>query len=200
MFIGTRDPIIDRLAKKYRTPWRVQKFIQTLRYNSENSKVTLRSARSAIQAKEVHCIEAAFVAASILEIHGYPPVILDFESQDGLDHVVFVFQQKNLWGAIGRSREKGLEGRAPVYRSLKSLAWSYFDPYVDDSGRLQAYQFVHLDDTKANWRSSPRNVWKAENYLLSIPHLKMKYSTRRYNKLVQRHEDKKEIPSQKSWW
>lgn len=192
--------MIERLAKKYRTPLQVQRFIQSLSYNSESSKVTLRSAESALQAKTLHCIEAAFVAAAMLEVHGYPPLILDFESQDGIDHVVYIFQQKNLWGAIGRSREKGLEGRAPVFRTLKSLAWSYFDPYVDDTGRLKSYQFVHLDDTKSNWRSSPRNVWKAENYLLSIPHLKMKSTRQRYKNLVWRFENKKAIPLKKFWW
>ncbi len=194
------DPFFFRLAKKYRTPWQVQKFIQTLKYNSEAKGVTLRSARSAILAKTAHCIEAAFIAAAILEVHGYPPLILDFESQDGLDHVVFVFQKKGLWGAIGRSRDHGLEGRAPVFRSLRDLAWSYFDPYVDGTGRLKAYQFLHLDDTSSPWRRSPRNVWRAEDYLLSIPHIQLKSSSRRYDKLVKLHETKTPLPRSKVWW
>ncbi len=194
------DFFFQNLAKKYRTPQQVQKYIQGLSYNSEDDEVTLRSARSSVEAGTVHCIEAAFVAAAILEMRGFPPLILDFESQDGLDHVVFVFLQKGHWGAIGRSREKGLEGRAPVYPSIRSLAWSYFDPYVDDTGRLKAYQKIHLDDTEANWRNSPRNVWKAENYLLSIPHIKMTSSTKRYEKLVKLHSAKKSIPAHKSWW
>ncbi len=194
------DPLFVRLAKKYRTPRQVQRFIQSLKYNSEDEKVTLRSARSAVLSGAAHCIEAAFIAAAILEVHQYPPLILDFESQDGLDHVVFVFQEKGLWGSIGRSRDIGLEGRAPVFRTLRDLAWSYFDPYVDGTGRLKAYQFLHLDDTGSPWRSSSRNVWRAENYLLSIPHIKLKSSPRRYYKLKKLHRTKISLPRLKEWW
>lgn len=194
------DPLFLSLAKKYRTPRQVQKFIQTLKYNSEEKAVTLRSAKSAILAKTAHCIEAAFVAAAILEVHQYPPLILDLESKDGLDHVVFVFQEKGLWGAIGRSRDHGLEGRSPVYRTLRDLAWSYFDPYVDLTGRLKAYQCLHLDDTKSPWRTSPRNVWRAENYLLSIDHIKLNSSPHRYSKLMNRLAAKTPMRRLKVWW
>ena len=194
------DPLFLRLAKIYHRPQALQRFIQTLKYNSEDHKVTLRSARSAVLSGAAHCIEAAFVAAAVLEVHGFPPLILDFESQDGLDHVVYVFQKNKLWGSIGRSRDKGLEGRAPVFRSIRDLAWSYFDPYVDDTGRLESYQCVHLDDTKAPWRTSSRNVWKAENYLLSIPHIKLKSSRQRYEKLMKLHIARTPIPREKSWW
>ena len=39
-----------------------------------------------------HCLEGALTAATILEQHGYPPLLLDLESQDKLDHVLFLLR------------------------------------------------------------------------------------------------------------
>ena len=64
-----------------------------------------------------HCLEAALAAAVILEQHGYPPLVLSFESIDELDHVLFVYRQRGRWGSIARSRDPGLHGRKPVFRT-----------------------------------------------------------------------------------
>ena len=80
--------------------------------------------------EEVHCLEAAS-SAVILEQHGYPPLLLDLESYDLLNHLIFVFKEDGRWVSIARSRDKGLHGRKPVFRSLRDLAWSYFDTYID---------------------------------------------------------------------
>ena len=58
-----------------------------------------------------HCLEAALFAAVVLEQHGYPPLVLSFESIDHLDHVIFVYQQRGRWGSVARSRDPGLHGR-----------------------------------------------------------------------------------------
>jgi hypothetical protein len=189
-----------KLSQKYKTPKQVQIFIKSLEYNREKKKKTLRSAREALRAKTAHCLEAAFIAAAILEHHGYPPHVISLESQDGLDHVIYVFQRNGRWGSIGGSRDEGLHGRPPIYRSLRDLAWSYFDPYVDRTGRILAYQIAHLDDTKANWRTSPRNVWKAENYLLKIKHIKLKASASRYRKILRNFLRRGPMPLQRHWW
>jgi hypothetical protein len=193
-------PLFKKLAASYRTPRQVQRFIQSLEYNDEKDGKSLRSALGAINNGRAHCLEATFVAAAILEVHGYPTLALDLESKDGLDHVVFVFKDNNRWGAIGRSREGDLEGRAPQFRSVRDLAWSYFDPYVDKTGRLKAYQLVNLDDTEANWRTSSRNVWKAEDYLISIPHRKLTSSNSRYRKLLNKHLRGEKLQSLPHWW
>ncbi len=65
-----------------------------------------------------HCLEAALAAAVVLEQHGHPPLLLSFESVDRLDHVLYVFRgQDGRWGAVARSRDLGLHGRQPVFRS-----------------------------------------------------------------------------------
>lgn len=124
-----------RLIQSLRTPAQVQRWFTSMPYNWEREGATLRSFRETMKRNEAHCLEAAVGAAVILEQHGYPPLLMDIESKDLLDHVVFVFQERGLWGAIGRSRDIGLHGRKPLFRSLRDLTWSYFDTYVDFSGR-----------------------------------------------------------------
>lgn len=157
----------------------------------------MRSFREVVKRNEVHCLEAAVGAAVILEQHGYPPLLLDLESVDLLDHVIFVFKDDSGWGAIGRSRDIGLHGRKPVFRSLRDLVWSYFDPYVDFSGRLKGYGLTSLYDLgKYDWRFSPRKMTKIENHLRSIPHKRLPSSDHRYNKLLTRyHLYKKRFPT-----
>lgn len=191
---------IDALARKYRTPRAVQKFLRALPYNREERGETLRSAAAACTVGKAHCLEAAFLAAAILEKSGYPPLVMSFESVDGLDHVIFVFQENGLWGAVARSRDEGLHGRPPIYRSLRDLAWSYFDPYVDKTGRITAYQLAHLDDTKADWRASRSHVWKAEKYLLKLKHRPLRSSEKRYRRLLAAYLKRGPMPKQKHWW
>jgi hypothetical protein len=193
-------PLFVDLAQRHRTPLKVQKFIRSLDYNTEKDGISIRSALGAVQVGKAHCIEAAFVAAALLEVYDYPPLILDLESKDGLDHVVFVFKKEGRWGAIGRSSDPGLEGRAPVFRSVRELAWSYFDPYIDKTGRLKAFRLVHLDECEANWRTSPRNVWKAENYLLSITHSPIGASQARYKKIYKAFLRGGKIAPKNYWW
>jgi hypothetical protein len=133
-----------RLIQSLRKPSQVQRFFSSMPYNWELSGGTLRSFREIVRRNEAHCLEAAVAAAVILEQHGYPPLLLDFESQDLLDHVIFVFQEDGLWGSIGRSRDIGLHGRKPLFRSLGDLSWSYFEPFVDLTGRIKGYALTNL--------------------------------------------------------
>lgn len=186
-----------RLAKRYSTPRAVQKFLRTFDYNP---KSTLYSAIKCFQKKEAHCLEAAFLAAAILEQNGYPPLVMSLESKDGLDHVVFVFKEKGKWGAVGRSRDHGLHGRAPRFRSIKDLAWSYYDPYIDKTGKVTAYQIAHLDDTESNWRTNHRNVWKAERYLVELKHRRLKSSQYRYKRIKALYFKRGPASSGPFWW
>jgi len=158
-------------------------------YNWERGGGTMRSFREVLKRNEAHCLEAAVAATVILEQHGYPPLLLDIESVDLLDHVIFVFQRGGLWGSIGRSRDLGLHGRKPLFRNLRELVWSYFDPYVDFSGRIKGYGLTNLYELgNYDWRFSPRNMHKIEDHLRSIPHRAFKSSDRRYQRLHERYK------------
>lgn len=180
------------LLQRYRTPEQVQKFLRSLPYNWERGGDTLRSFRQVIRRRTAHCLESALVAAVFLEQHGYPPLVVSFESKDGVDHVIYVFRRgwppsagRGRWGAVARSRDAGLHGRKPVFRSIRDLVWSYFDPYVDHTGRITGYQLVDLRALgDYDWRFSEKNMWKVEKVLLDIPHRKVRSSDARYWKLL----------------
>ena len=133
-----------QLIRRLRTPMQVQRFLNALPYNIEPRGDTLRSFRQVLRHKTAHCLEAALFAACVLEHHGYPPLLMGLESADYLDHVIFVYRHRGRWGSVARSRDPGLHGRKPVFRSPRALAESYFDPYIDLTGRVTGYSVVSL--------------------------------------------------------
>jgi hypothetical protein len=178
-----------KLIQSLRTPAKVQRFLSSMPYNWERNGGTMRSFREVLKKNEAHCLEAAVAAAVILEQHGYPPLLLDLESKDLLDHVIFVFKHNGLWGSIGRSRDIGLHGRRPLYKNLRYLAWSYFDPYVDFSGRIIGYGLGNLHHlANYDWRFSARNMHRIEDYLRAIPHRRIHSSDKRYEALLARYK------------
>lgn len=182
-----------KLIQRLNTPAKVQRYLSSLAYNREPNGSTLRSFRELIKRNEAHCLEAAISAAVILEQHGYPPLLLDLESQDLLDHVIFVYEERGRWGSVARSRDRGLHGRKPVYRSLRALAWSYFDPFVDFTGRLKGYGLANLYDLgDYDWRFSPRKLLKIEDHLRTMPHKRLRSSDKRYEKLLTRYKQYKQ--------
>ena len=185
-----------KLVQRLNTPAKVQRFLSLLPYNWEKQGGTLRSFRELIKHNEVHCLEAAVCAAVILEQHRYPPLLLDLESQDLLDHVVFVFQKQGKWGSVGRSRDLGLHGRKPVFRSIRDLVWSYFDTYIDFTGRIKGYGVTSLYELgNYDWRFSARRMTRIEDHLRAIPHRRLHSSDARYEKLLARYQAyKKKYP------
>jgi hypothetical protein len=171
----------------------VQAFLNRLPYNTEPPPggATLRSFRGVVRTGTAHCMEAALAAAVILEQHGYPPLILSFESIDELDHVLFVYRRRGRWGSIGRSRDPGLHGRRPVFRTARDLALSYVDPYVDYHGRVTGYTVVDMRRLMGDydWRLSEKNVWKAERALLDAPHRPIKSSDARFDRLRRKYAE-----------
>ncbi|MGH9409585.1 MAG: hypothetical protein ACRD1V_09045 [Vicinamibacterales bacterium] len=178
------------LIRALRTPAAVQRFLNGLPYNTEPppGRATLRSFRGVVGHKTAHCFEAALTAAVILEQHGYPPIVLSFESIDQLDHVLFVYQRNGRWGSVARSRDPGLHGRKAVFPTPRALALSYVDPYVDYSGRVTGYAVVDLRTLGGyDWRLSDRNVWKAERLLLDAAHCPIRSSNARIDRLRRRY-------------
>ena len=179
------------IVRRYRTPAAVQRYLNALRYNDEPPPggATLRSFRGVVAHGTAHCMEAALAAATILEQHGYPPLVLSFESIDQLDHVLFVYTRRGLWGSVGRSRDPGLHGRRPVFRTARALALSYVEPYIDYHGRITGYTVVDLREALGDydWRLSPNNVWKAERVLLEAPHRPINSSDARIDRLRRKY-------------
>lgn len=182
--LRTFTPRERALIARLRSPRAVQRFLNDeLAYNDEPGGVTLKSFREVVRQGNVHCLEAAIFAAAILEHHGYPPLLLSFESIDQLDHVLFIYKEDGRWGAVARSRDPGLHGRKPVFRSLRALAASYMAPFIDDTGEITGFAPYDLRDLKGcDWRFSPRNVWKLERVLLEIPHAPLRWTESRVDR------------------
>jgi len=179
-----------RLIARLRTPRAVQRYLNALPYNQEpHGRATLRSFRGVVREGCAHCLEAALFAAVVLEAHGYPPLVLSFESIDELDHVIFAYRRGGRWGSVARSRDPGLHGRKAVFASPRALALSYFDPYVDFTGRLTGYAVVNLAEAmgRYEWRLSDENVWKVERVLLDYRHRPIASSDRRVDALRARY-------------
>jgi hypothetical protein len=179
-----------RLIARLRSPLAVQRYLNALPYNQEpGGRATLRSFRGVVRHGCAHCLEAALFAAVALEQHGFPPLVLSFESIDQLDHVIFVYRQRGKWGSVARSRDPGLHGRKPVFATPRALALSYFDPYIDFTGRITGYAVVNVGDEMGDydWRLAETNVWKVERMLLDYPHRRITSSDRRVDALRARY-------------
>lgn len=183
-FFLTERALIQRL----RTPRHVQRYLRALPYNREASGETLRTFRGVVQHGTAHCLEAVLFTATVLEQHGYPPLALDIESQDGLDHVLFIYQQRGRWGTVARSRDWGLHGRLPVFRSVRQLVQSYMPPFVDATGRVKGFAMISLDELvpKTDWRFATTNVWSVERALIDLPHQKIRMSDASYRRHLER--------------
>jgi hypothetical protein len=190
------------LIRRLDTPSKVQRWLNALNYNTEKGGETLRSFRPVARLKTAHCCEAALFAAVVMEQHGYPPLVMSLESQDWLDHVIFVYRHKTGWGSVARSRDPGLHGRKPRFRSPRALARSYYDGYVDHTGRLKGFGVANLADALPgyDWRLTRKNAWKVEQMLIDWPHRKITTSIRRYRVLLKKykayrasHDDRKPV-------
>jgi hypothetical protein len=188
--------VIDRL----RTPRAVQHWLNALPYNTEKGGETLRSLRGVIRTGTAHCLEAALSAAAIMEQHGYPPLVLSFESIDLLDHVIFVYRTSTGWGSVARSRDPGLHGRKPLFATPRALALSYVESYVDFTGGIKAYAVVDLRVMgEYDWRLSEKNVWKVEQMLLDWPHRRLIPSREKIAAMRRRYRLFREAYGYKPW-
>jgi hypothetical protein len=204
------SPAEREVIRRHRSPVAVQAFLNSLPYNTEPppDPATLRSFRGVIRHHTANCIESAITAAVILEQHGFPPLVMSLESIDGLDHVLFIYKKRGRWGSVARSRDPGLHGRKPVFATLRALALSYVDPYVDRTGAVKAYGRVDLRVLGTyDWRLSTHNVWKVERLLFDIPHRPIRTSParlrrlrRRYVAYLEAHNGRKPVYYDRNTW
>ena len=178
------------LIARLRTPAAVQAYLNELPYNQEpHGRATLRSFRGVVRHGCAHCLEAALFAAVVLERHGFPALVLSFESIDQLDHVIYLYRRRGRWGSIARSRDPGLHGRKPLFATPRALALSYFDAYIDYTGRVKGYVVVDVAREMGayDWRLADGNIWKVERMLLDFPHRRIASSNQRVRRLRDRY-------------
>ncbi len=155
------------VVARVRTPRQAQAFVDSIPYNTEVEGPSARTFRGVMRTHRAHCLEAALSVATILEPHGFPPLLLDLRSKDRLDHVLFLFEHNGRFGTVARSRDPGLHGRLPVFRTLESLVRSYVPPFIDRTGRIIGYATYDLRRLeRCDWRLSERNVWAVQRALI----------------------------------
>ncbi len=176
------------LIQRLRTPAAVQRYLRALPYNREKRGDTLRTFRGVLRHGTAHCMEGALFAATVLEQHGYPPIVLDLGSSDNLDHVLLLFQKDGLYGTVGQSRYPGLMGRKPLFPTVVSLVREYVEPFVDATGRLISYNVADLRNLRsADWRLGEGNVFAIEKFLQNKPHKLVRTSESDYRRFLARY-------------
>lgn len=160
-----------RTLRSLNTPAKIQKFVDTLTYQYAD---TAGSPRKVLRERKGHCLEGALVAAAALRVNGYPPLLMDLEAVRDDDHVLAIYRERGLWGSIAKSNYAGLRFRAPVYRTLRELAVSYFENYFNLRGErtLRAYSVpVNLSRLDSeNWMTSEEDVWSVTDLLIDARH------------------------------
>lgn len=114
------------------------------------------------------------LAAAILWYHGQKPLLLDLKTTRGDDdHVVTLFQEHGLWGAVSKTNHPVLRYRDPVYRTVRELALSYFNEYFLDNGKKTLRQYsrpFNLLGYDNEWVVSPHHAWDIAIDLDESPH------------------------------
>ena len=164
-------PTEMRKLRSLNTPLKIQKFLDSLRYQYAD---TAWSPRRVLRERAGHCLEGALLAAAALRMNGYPPLVMDLEAVRDDDHVVALYREHGLWGGIAKSNYAGLRFRAPIYRTLRELALSYFEHYYNLRGErtLRAYSgpvnLTRFD--RQHWMTSEEDVWCVPEYLVTARH------------------------------
>ena len=160
-----------RTLRSLNTPVKIQKFIDGLTYQYAD---TAGSPRRVLRERRGHCLEGALLAAAALRVNGRPPLVMDLESVRDDDHVVALYRERGLWGGIAKSNYAGLRFRAPVYRTLRELALSYFQDYYNLRGErtLRAYSVaVDLSRLDArHWMTDEEEVGSVPELLIAARH------------------------------
>lgn len=165
------SPADLRMLRTLKTPVSIQRFIDALTYQYAD---TAGSPSRVLRERKGHCLEGALVAAAALRVNGHPPLLMDLESVRDDDHVVALYRERGLWGGIAKSNFAGLRFRAPVYRTLRELALSYFEHYYNLRGErtLRSYSrpvnLARLD--RQHWMTDEDDVWCVPELLIAARH------------------------------
>jgi hypothetical protein len=152
LFSDRLTPAERRLWRGLTTPLKIQQFLDETPYSTESR---YRSPLTVMRERGAHCFDGALFAAAALRRLGHPPLILDLLPGDDDDHILALFKVEDAWGAVAKSNFVGLRYREPVYRTVRELVMTYFEPYFNVKGRrtLRGYtvplNLAAFD--RANW-------------------------------------------------
>ncbi|MGH6789289.1 MAG: hypothetical protein ACRECC_06360, partial [Pseudolabrys sp.] len=135
---GAERRVFDRLD----SPQKIQSFLDKLPVNFEMELETAMSPRRVLKERTAHCAEGAIFAAAALAYHGRAPLLMDFQAlPSDEDHVIAVFKERGLWGAISKTNHAILRWRDPIYASARELAMTYAHEYCLPGGKKSMLSF-----------------------------------------------------------
>ena len=135
-------PAERRLFARLNTPQKIQTFLDRLPANFEPNGDTIMSPRRMMRDRVAHCAEGALFAAAVLAFHGQDASLMDIRSlPSDHDHIVTLFKQRGLWGAISKTNHAILRWRDPIYRSPRELAMSFAHEYCLPGGKKSMLEF-----------------------------------------------------------
>ena len=136
------SPAERRVFAPLNSPQKIQTWLDRLPANFEIDGETTMSPRRMLKARVAHCAEAALFAAVALIYHGKPAWLMDMQAlPSDQDHIVTLFTQRGLWGAISKTNHAILRWRDPIYRSARELAMSYAHEYCLPGGKKSLLAF-----------------------------------------------------------
>jgi hypothetical protein len=152
-----------RLFARLDTPQKVQDFLDRMPANFEPNGDTAMSPRSMLKARVAHCSEGAIFAAAALAFHGRPAWLMDLRAlPSDQDHIVTLFKERGLWGAISKTNHAILRWRDPIYKSARELAMSYAHEYALPGGKKSLLEFSRPFSltryAPARWVTAPEDL------------------------------------------
>jgi hypothetical protein len=166
-----------RALRALRSPYGVQRALDAMPYHHA---ATAWSPRRVLCERRAHCLEGAVFAAAALRVLGHPPLLLDLEAVQDTDHVLAVYRERGHWGAIAKSNFSALRFREPVHRTLRELAMSYFEGYINLRGdrTLRAYSdpvnLARFDRERPGWMTTTTgDLWWIAEHLVGVRHTRL---------------------------
>lgn len=156
--------------KKLNTPAKIQDYLNSMPFNFEQ---TLSSPLETIKKNKADCFEGALLGSYLLKQLGHKPQILYLKAtKHDYDHVIALFKENGLWGALSKTNHNVLRYREPLYKNIRELVMSYFHEYFLDDGSktLRQYSDVLNLDIFEDWINGKGDLWGIDEELDHLPH------------------------------
>src|SRR5471032_2048719 len=184
-------PAEHRVLARLDTPQKIQTFIEKLPPNFELKGDTCMSPRRTLTLRTAHCAEAAVLAVAAQIYNGKPAWLMDIRAlPSDQDHIVTLFKERGLWGAMSKTNHAVLRYRDPIYRSVRELAMSYAHEYCLNGGKksMQAFSKPYSLERIApkRWVIAPEELdWLMEK-VDDSPHVPLapKHALRRRRRMA----------------
>jgi len=149
------------VLRRLDSPLKIQAYLDSLRYPADDFN---RSPLRVMVDQKANCFDGALFAAFALWRLGHPPRIVDLFADNDDDHLLALFKVRGGWGAVAKSNYVGLRFRDPVYRSLRELVMSYFEPFYNMLGEKTLRSYTR----PISLRQFDRLGWVTEEAALAV--------------------------------